>query len=115
MYYINILVLDYYSGVLIPLVPHSTTSVTKSRTRSTLPSCHSISSCGTSVNRHTYLDLFSERARLVPSWPLRSSQLNTASRLLLAGLFQLFFFAFSTFFVLLAFSHFFRFFVSSFL
>ena len=30
--------------------------------------------------RHTYLvDLFSERARLAPPWPLTSSQVNTAS------------------------------------
>ena len=63
----------------------------------------------------TYLDLFSERARLALPWPLTSSQLNTASvYCLLDGLFQLFF-AFSTFFVLRPFSHFFRFFVSSFL
>ena len=27
----------------------------------------------------TYLDIFSERARLAPPWPLTSSQLNTAS------------------------------------
>ena len=29
--------------------------------------------------KHTYLDLLSERARLASPWPLRSSQLNTAS------------------------------------
>ena len=31
------------------------------------------------IDIHTYLDLFSERARLTPHWPLTSSQLNTAS------------------------------------
>ena len=32
-----------------------------------------------SLYKHTSLDLFSERARLAPPWPLRSSRLSTAS------------------------------------
>ena len=64
--------------------------------------------------RHTYLDVFSERARLAPPWPLKKFPAEHRLRPLLAGPFQLFF-AFSTFFVPRPFSHFFRFVVSSFL
>ena len=53
------------------------------------------------------LDLFSERARLAPHWPLRSSQLNTASvhylldlsRLCLLSPLFLYYFLFFIFFV----------------
>ena len=63
---------------------------------------------------YTYLDFFSERARLAPPWPLTSSHLNTASVYYLLDL-SSFFFAFSTFFCTTSVFSFFRFFVFSFL
>ena len=56
----------------------------------------------------------SERARLAPPWPLTSSHLSTASVYYLLETFPAFL-CFLYFFVLRPFSHFFRFFVSSFL
>ena len=73
--------------------------------------------CGCLCSCIKYLDLFSERARLAPPWPLRSSQLNTASVYYLLDLsnFSLLSLLFLYYSVVLPFSHFFRFFVSSFL
>ena len=50
----------------------------------------------------TYLDLFSERARLAPPWPLTSSHLNTASVYHLLD--QLFFATLSLYFRVFIFS-----------
>ena len=75
--------------------------------------CDLVYICSNLLDLLTMVDLFSERARLAPPWPLTSSHLFTASFLLLAGPFLLFF-AFYTIFFFLPFHHFFHFLFSSF-